>query len=186
MFEEITEYIKKDQNERLSHIDLSENCIEIGGYDSREYRGLLAHYLKTTIPTKKKIYLCHKCHNHNCSNVKHMYWGTPKENVNDAIENGTHLSIYERTIKKYGKKEAKRMNKKASKKGGKAKKKSLNRLTQEKINFYRSCILKSDPEKYGWIKKASNLMEISHTQVKRFADSYCQDIDFYRRKSPKK
>ena len=66
MFTKIEDYILKNREDRRSHLKLDEDCIEIGGYDSREYRGLLAHFLKTTIPTYRKIILCHACNNHNC------------------------------------------------------------------------------------------------------------------------
>lgn len=80
--------ITKTKHERQSHIDLSENCIERGGC-STNHKGVLAQYLETTIPNGKKAFLCHACNNENCSNPKHLYWGTPKENVQDAINCGT-------------------------------------------------------------------------------------------------
>lgn len=85
MFELITDYIKKPQAERQAHLKLDEECIKIGGYDSREFRGLLAHHLHTTIPTKVKVVLAHACHNGKCSNPRHLYWGTYKENSQDAL-----------------------------------------------------------------------------------------------------
>lgn len=73
--------------ERQMHLDLSEPCIERGGV-STNHKGVLAQYLVTTIPcgTKNsKVYLCHACHNGNCSNPKHLYWGTHTENMQDKV-----------------------------------------------------------------------------------------------------
>src|ERR1700761_834539 len=89
MFQKIDEYMQKSREERRAHLRLDEECIKIGGYDSREYRGLLAHFLKTEIPTKKKVFLCHACNYHWCSNPNHLYWGTPADNYLDAQECGT-------------------------------------------------------------------------------------------------
>ena len=69
-------------------MDLSEPCIERGG-NSTNHKGVLAQYLNTNIPYGIKYPLCHGCHNGKCSNPKHLYWGTPKENVEDSIERGT-------------------------------------------------------------------------------------------------
>jgi hypothetical protein len=83
MYKDIFNYISLLKEERQQHLDLSESCIEIGG-NSRECRGVLAHFLKTTIPSGMKILLCHACNNGKCSNPKHLYWGTPKENMDDS------------------------------------------------------------------------------------------------------
>jgi hypothetical protein len=104
LFENLEEYIKKSKEERQNHLDLSEPCIEIGG-ESDQFRGLLAHYLNTTIQKIRKIHLCHACHNKKCSNVKHLYWGTARENRLDAKMNGAK-SIWTRTVEKYGDKKA--------------------------------------------------------------------------------
>ncbi len=93
---------------------------EIGGC-SQEYRALLAHYLKTTIPKGMKIYCCHACHNAKCSNIKHLYWGTASENLQDAFDNG-RITIQEAIIRKYGEEKAKEICRINSKKGGKNKK----------------------------------------------------------------
>jgi hypothetical protein len=91
---DINEYIVRPRDERRAHLDLSVSCSLIGGYDSREYRGLLAHHLKTTIPTKTlvKICPCHACHQHGCSNVLHLYWGTARDNMQDLKESEKYLS----------------------------------------------------------------------------------------------
>jgi hypothetical protein len=63
---------------------------------------MLAHFLKTTFPDGRKVYLCHACHNAKCSNPKHLYWGTPRENQIDYINNGG-LTLNQRLIAKHGK-----------------------------------------------------------------------------------
>jgi hypothetical protein len=76
-----------EKKHRQEHLDLTESCIERGG-NSTNHKGVLAQYLNTTIPYGRKYLLCHACNNEKCSNPKHLYWGSPKENVEDAIKNG--------------------------------------------------------------------------------------------------
>lgn len=114
MFEDITEYIKKSKTERQAHLDMSEPCSEIGGHSSTCFKGLLAYYVKTTIPARNKILLCHACHNGRCSNVKHLYWGTYKDNYDDHIANGG-LNFGQSVANKHGLSQLKE----ASSRGGK-------------------------------------------------------------------
>jgi hypothetical protein len=83
----IEDYIQKPKSERQAHLRLEEPCIERGGFSSY-CKGLLAHVLDTTIPSGKKIHVCHACHNGPCSNPNHLYWGTPSENRRDFVESG--------------------------------------------------------------------------------------------------
>jgi hypothetical protein len=99
MFEDIKKYILLDKEARQLHLDLTQECIEIGG-SSKEFRALLAHHIKTTIPSGRSIFLCHACHNDKCSNVKHLYWGTHSENNQDT--DSVLGSLAERTIKIHG------------------------------------------------------------------------------------
>ena len=85
MFEPAEKYLLRSKEERQAHLNLSEACIEIGG-DSQEFRGLLAHYLRVTIPKRKP--LCHACHNAKCSNPRHLYWGNASENGFDRYQSG--------------------------------------------------------------------------------------------------
>ena len=167
MFIKLEEYLQKPLEERQAHLDLESECIEIGG-DSRVFRGLLAHHLKTTIDFRNG-YVCHKCNNPKCSNVLHLYWGTPYENHRDQIEAGTFESIYERSVKKYGENKYKEMLKARASDGGK-KGGGHNKLSEEVV----ASRLK-DLEKYsGWgsISRLSEKWNVSHTQVRKFINKY--------------
>ena len=120
---DINEYIQIPYEERTAHLDLNSECIEIGG-NSTSFKGLLSHMLGVTIPTGSRILLCHKCHNKNCSNPNHLYYGTPKENIIDQKENGTFKTAWERMVEKYGYEDACRRNSRGNKAtaGGRANK----------------------------------------------------------------
>jgi hypothetical protein len=105
----IYEYIKETQFIRQLHINLSEPCKEIGG-NSTVHKGILATYLNTTIPKGYAVLLCHKCNNSKCSNVKHLYFGTPKENVEDSKHAGTWKNAWDYKVAKYGYQEACKRN----------------------------------------------------------------------------
>lgn len=64
-------------------------------------KGLVAHLRDTTIPSGKKIHVCHACHNGKCSNPDHLYWGTSSENALDARNNGKG-TVWDFTVAKYG------------------------------------------------------------------------------------
>lgn len=87
----VVEYVKStNKHFRQKHLNLTDACLERGG-NSSTYKGVLAQYLGTDIPEGPKgAYLLHACHNSKCSNPLHLYWGTPKENVQDSINNGAH------------------------------------------------------------------------------------------------
>ena len=97
---------------RQAHLKLDESCIEKGGHPSflsTELRGLLAYILDTTIPSgRNTAMVCHACNNGRCSNPYHIYWGTHKENVADAVANGKK-SIWSYMVEKHGIDEARRM-----------------------------------------------------------------------------
>ena len=105
--------LKLPRHERQRHLKLEEACVERGGI-STQHRGVLVEFLDTDFPSGYGAQLCHACHNDKCSNPRHLYWGTPKENVDDAVANGTHRSIWERSVEKYGLEEAKRRRAAAS------------------------------------------------------------------------
>lgn len=98
---------EQNKPERQKHLNLEEPCLERGG-NSTIHKGVLAQFLETTIPHGTKVLLCHACNNGKCSNPKHLYWGTSKENVEDSIRAGTYfggkqyrcVSVSEETKKK--------------------------------------------------------------------------------------
>lgn len=104
---DIKKYIIKTKKERQKHLRLDKPCIEIGG-NSTQFKGLLAYSLNTTIPhgRKDKVLLCHACNNEKCSNPKHLYWGTVKENNDDRYEyeklKGIYKTPYEYHVAKRG------------------------------------------------------------------------------------
>jgi len=160
MHDDICEYIKKSRNDRRTHLRLDEPCIEIGGCSS-DTRGLLAFELKTTIPNGKKILICHACHNGKCSNVKHVYWGTAKDNYQDQVDNGTATSIYAKGVAKYGKKKWHVMMREHQVRAN-IKRAEHPRRTYEE---YRNSFLIE--KKRGWVTKLSSELKLSHTQVAR-------------------
>ena len=99
----VEEWVTASREARTAHLDMSEPCIERGG-NSTVHRGVLAQYLGTNIPNK--IDLCHNCGNGKCSNPKHLYWGTRKENVEDAKRHGSWKTGWEKMVTKYGYDEA--------------------------------------------------------------------------------
>lgn len=102
------ESLKLPKEERQKHMDLSTPCVERGG-NSTNHRGVLAEFLNSTIPAGRVI-LAHGCGNEKCSNPRHLYWATDRENiVEDGIEFGTWKSAWQRTVEKLGLEEAKRL-----------------------------------------------------------------------------
>ena len=112
----IEEYIKLPKENRQKHLKLKEKCV-FRNSNSIADRGLLAYFLDTTLPKGSKIQLCHACHNGDCSNPNHLYWGTARENFQDMINNGG-TNIHERTVLKYGTKSVRLIKQKAGKQGG--------------------------------------------------------------------
>ena len=116
---DVTKFITYSREQRIAHLKLEEPCCERGG-NSTNHKGVLAQYLDTTIPSGR-ILLCHACNNEKCSNPKHLYWGTDRENI--IIDNPKWKSAWERSVEKYGLEEAKRRNSRGDKSlGGKANK----------------------------------------------------------------
>jgi hypothetical protein len=128
----VENYLLKLQTERQIHLDLTDLCIERGGI-STNHRGVLAQYLDTPIYGKPAD-LCHACHNEKCSNPKHLYWGTRKENTQDSKNNGTFQPIWDRMVEKYGYEEARNMQRRPNNKGG-AKNKGIPKTDEHRIKI---------------------------------------------------
>ena len=111
---DIKEFIKCSKEERRAHLQLEEQCCERGG-NSTNHKGVLAQYLDTTIPSGR-ILLCHACNNEKCSNPRHLYWGTDKENITE--DNPNWKSVWDRQVEKYGYEEACRRNSRGDKSAG--------------------------------------------------------------------
>jgi hypothetical protein len=179
-FRDIKEYMKLSREERRSHLDLQEECIEIGG-DSRLFRGLLAHFLKTTIGTRD-IYVCHACNNSDCSNPTHLYWGTPKDNWQDAKESGTWENVHSRMLKKHGEKKTSEILSSNASKAGKAGG-GWNALTDQQLLAWKQAIKEADLSHFGWVSKLSSCMNCSHTHVRRIIKKYFPEIKAFQRKT---
>ena len=104
----VEKYLSTEIELRQEHLDLSEPCLKRGG-NSTIHRGVLAQFLDTPIYGRPAD-LCHACYDGECSNPKHLYWGTRKENIQDAKDAGTWKSPWERQVEKYGYEEACRLN----------------------------------------------------------------------------
>lgn len=133
---DITEFITRSREERRSHLQLTELCCERGG-NSTNHKGVLAQYLNTSIPSGR-ILLCHACHNSKCSNPKHLYWGTDKDNltIDRSEQPNGWKNIWERMVEKYGYDEACKMQARGDKAaGGRARKgKTLSEEHKKKIS----------------------------------------------------
>lgn len=94
--------------ESISGTEVTE-CIEWpffknkGGYGMLKYHGraTVAHRVSLMlhsglVPKDRYTHCCHKrhCKSKSCVNPNHLYWGTPKENINDAkyLKGGVNIS----------------------------------------------------------------------------------------------
>lgn len=156
----IEEYIQLSLVDRQAHLRLDESCSEIGG-DSREFRGLLSYFVGCTIPSGiRNIHLCHACNNAKCSNVRHLYWGTSKENCADTIKAGRHVGTLGKKLKYPKRKYSARPKQQLS-----------------ENRWLEICaVLESTPRNYGWVQQAANKLNVSHTQVRRYEQKRLQTI----------
>jgi len=101
---------EKTRYQRMTHVDLNEECIISDTlYETKsglrapsiKYRKSLAEYTNTNLPTGHDYHACHACNNGKCINPKHLYWGTPKENEDDLLKYYDSLWNGKRKRKKY-------------------------------------------------------------------------------------
>jgi hypothetical protein len=138
MITDFKSYMTSSKDLRQSHLVLTEECVERGG-NSTNHRGVLAQYLDTIIPMGRVAVLAHACNNANCSNPKHLYWATDKENiVEDGTKFGTHKSPWHRQVDKYGYEEACRMNARGDKTAGGKANKGKPKTEEHKRNIAKS------------------------------------------------
>lgn len=118
-----------------NHIDVTDDCwlskyaINNKGYTSiginknvyRFNRVMLFWSDQTKIEefTNCKIWLaCHKCKNKDCVNPDHLYWGSPQDNKDDMIKDGTVMYGETHHQAKFTEKEVLEIREKYSKRGG--------------------------------------------------------------------
>jgi len=91
----ILDDIKKVKNNNIQgrcwEYQESKNRLGYGRFKFGGKKELLVHrviYEHFNGKIKKGLFVCHKCDNPPCCNPKHLYAGTPQDNMNDMISRG--------------------------------------------------------------------------------------------------
>ena len=158
------------KKERQKHLNLDLPCHERGG-TSTQHRGILAYYLNTNIPKGRTLLCAHACHNAKCSNPQHLYWATPKENYEDAINNGDTKNIWDKLLDKYGHDKVYSIQKRSRNfyvKGGKA---NNGKMKSEDHKRKIALAIKS--------KKRKPFVKLSNAQKKEICIKYRTNIYSY-------
>ncbi len=102
---------------------------------------------------------------------ENVYCATNDQNAKDSYTNNKNQSFNKRTFEQMSA---------AGSKGGKIAagiaKARGKELSEEHLNLIKDI----DKTKYGWVAKASRILDVSHTQVKRLVDKYYVG-EIYRR-----
>lgn len=161
------EYILKTQEERQAHIDLSDPCLELGA-DSQESRALMALHLRVFLTKQVKVHLCHACGNAKCSNPKHLYWGTPRENTLDAYMHDPDISKRSRDTRL-------KRNPNCYREMA-LKRRELNRdgakMDPEKVQERFESIKHLNPNEWGFYKKVGEVWGVTPQTAGRFYRKY--------------
>jgi HNH endonuclease len=94
--------LEKQFWERIIKGEDPNDCWKWVGAKSRGYGGLTlrgesfsAHRLSYQLhhgPIAEGMFICHRCDNPECCNPKHLFQGTPADNVRDMISKGRHTT----------------------------------------------------------------------------------------------
>ena len=168
---DILKYLELSREERRAHLDLDSPCVEIGG-NSTMCRAMLAHIHNTTIGDGRKCHVCHACHNDACTNPGHLYWGTPRDNWLDSVENGTHASVKSRCIAKYGLEGYSEMQRRNGRhnSGRTPSNKACPEMIDTRMADYEEDVLNDKP--WGRRTRLGEMWGVSRVQAKRFIKKY--------------
>jgi hypothetical protein len=160
-------YIEKSREERKSHIDLSDPCLEVG-CDSQESRALMCLVLNVSAPKAIKVHLCHACNNPACSNPKHLYWGTPSDNSRDAHEANPDMSKRGAKTRMANDPDVfKKLGKAGGLIGG-----PLSAMPEEEVAERLYLVRHHNPHKWGFNKLAGEIWGITPQVASRFYKKY--------------
>lgn len=175
----IEDYILLPKDQRQAHLDLSSSCEERGGC-SKDFRIILARFCDTNLPMRgvgRKIHLAHACNNHRCCNHLHLYWATPKENMEDHVRCGARAEAVKKTLARFSSAEEKRQFfVSLAKAGGRGNAGRSKPGKNVKLKIDRLKTASIDYMSMGWVGKAASVLEIEPQSVRRWMRRYCPEM----------